>query len=188
MPTNYLFETSENKKPRLIALGIILIVASIFFFVVLRNGIPSFEPDFSSLTPINLLYMSFASGLFFFGLPLEAALMAAVRNGSPAVASSIAMVAGFTIGNFVSYVIGWKLSRIALQLVNAKKLYSLRRQVNQKGALFVFLANTIPFIPAPVLTFGLGVARYNMARLFTFLVLGASIKFSVVAYLAGVFS
>jgi membrane protein YqaA with SNARE-associated domain len=188
MTTDFLVETSENKKPRIIALGIIFIIVLVATLLMFRNGIPSFDMDFTSLTPLNLLYMSFASGLFFFGLPLEAALLTAVNNGSPIVASALFMIAGFTVGNLVSYVIGWKLSRIALQLVSAKKVYGLRRKVNAHGTVFVFLANAIPFIPAPVLTFGLGIARYNMARLFTFLVLGASLKFFVVAYIGGMWA
>ena len=184
MKTAYLYETSEHKKPRLIALLVVAVVAASALFVLFRGGIDTFVPDFTQITPLTLLYLSFASGLFFFGLPLEAVLFTSISNGAHPITSTAAMIAGFVLGNVVSYVIGWKLSRIALMMVSAKKLYALRRKVNAHGSVYVFLANALPFIPAPVLTFGLGVARYNMARLFTFLVLGCVLKFSVTAYLA----
>ncbi|MFT4249773.1 MAG: VTT domain-containing protein [Candidatus Woesearchaeota archaeon] len=184
MSTSYLFLTSEHKKPRLIALGVSLVVVGVALAVLLRGGFSALTPDFSSLSASTLLYLSFVSGLFFLGVPLEAVLFTAVSSGSAPIASVAAMVAGFVLGNLVSYVIGWKLSRIALSLVSAKKMYGLRRRVNAHGSVYVFVANVLPFVPAPVLTFGLGVARYNMLRLFVFLVLGCVVKFSVTAYLA----
>lgn len=183
MSTSFIAETSEHKKPRIIVLAVVVsLVAAIVAFLLFSSW--SLEIDFSSFTPMTLFVSGFASGLFFFGLPLEAALFTAVRTGAPPLASMAAIVAGFVLGNLISYIIGWKLSRLALMFVSAKKLYGLRRKVNKQGSVFVFLANAIPFLPAPILTFGLGIARYNMARLFTFLIAGAVVKFSATAYLS----
>ncbi len=186
MGKEFVFETREHIKPRVYALlsiaCLVLLLVGYFLYVSSTDAGFSFRelvPDFDRLTPVTLFYSGIMSGLFFVPVPLEFAYIAGVRAGSPVIESTLAVIAGFVIGNLISYVAGWKLSRFALHLVSAKKLYGLRRKVNTYGGYAVFLFNVIP-APSPQLTFGLGMARYNMARLFTWLVVGNLIKFSAI--------
>lgn len=186
MKRDFVVETRDHIRPRLYALGIVL------FIVVLLAGLATYSvfsgnwqysdlaPDFERLTPVTLLYSGAISGLFFVPIPLELAFLGGVRAGSPVGPSLVAVIAGFLLGNLVSYLVGWKLSRYVMHLVSAKKMYGLRRKVNRFGSVVVFLVNLIPG-PAPQLTFALGMARYNMARLFSWFLAGNIVKYSIIS-------
>ncbi len=184
----FAFETREHLRFRIIALAIIIAISLFGGFLAvtslfsegtsLSEVFSSIRPDLSLLTPSTLFYSGAISGLFFFPVPLEATFYLGVTNGSPVIASILAVIGGFILGNIVSYLIGWKLSRAVSHLVSAKKMYALRRKVNTYGSWAVLVVNMIP-APSPLLTFSLGIAKYNIARLFFFLILGNIIKFSV---------
>ena len=186
MQRDFVLETREHIKPRIYALiGVIslaLLLGGLATYSVFSGNwqLSDLAPDFERLTPVTLLYSGFISGLFFVPIPLEFAFLAGVRAGSPVGPSLVAVIAGFLLGNLVSYLIGWKLSRFVMHLVNAKQMYGLRRKVNQYGSVAVFLVNVVPG-PSPQLTFALGMARYNMARLFTWFLAGNLVKYSVMS-------
>lgn len=188
MQRTFVAETDEHIRPRVIALCVLVALALggggyASYSLISGDGLSlsALKPNFSSITPLTLFYSGAVSGLFFVPVPLEIAYLSGVGAGSPVVASTFAVVGGFIIGNLISYVIGWKLSRAVMHLISAKKLYGLRRKVNRYGNYAVFLVNVLPG-PAPQLTFGLGMARYNISRLFFWLVLGNVVKFSAIGF------
>ena len=186
MQRDFVLETREHIKPRLYALVGVVSVALLFGGLALYGlfsgnwQFSDLAPDFDRLTPVTLLYTGVLSGLFFVPIPLEFAFLAGVRAGTPVGLSFLAVIAGFLVGNLVSYLVGWKLSRFVMHLVNAKQMYGLRRKVNKYGSVAVFLVSVVPG-PSPQLTFALGMARYNMARLFVWFLAGNVVKYTVLS-------
>ncbi len=73
-----------------------------------------------------------------------------------------------------------------MHIASKKKVYDTRRFVNKYGALGIFLFNFLPF-PAPLLTFALGIARYNFTRLFVLTLVGKLAKYIVLIIIYAVF-
>ena len=101
-----------------------------------------------------------------------------ISKGSPIFLSLLMINAGFLLAQFVNYELGKKLNRFFLYFMSKKKLYKTRRFINKRGWVGVFLFNLLP-LPAPLLTFALGITKYNIYRLFFFMVLGNIIKYAV---------
>ena len=177
-----MYETTEHIRPRLYALLVLVLLgvgAGGFAVYSIFSGslvVSDVIPDFEVLTPVTLFYAAFLSGLFFVPVPIELAFIAGVRAGSPYIPSAVAVMGGFALGNLVSYLVGWKLSRFVMHLVNAKQMYGLRRKVNTYGGYAVLAFSLLP-APTPQLNFALGMARYNMARLFSLFFVGMLIKY-----------
>ena len=74
---------------------------------------------------------------------------------------------------------GAKLSGPILGFVSKGKLYKTRRLVNKYGAFGIFVFNLIPS-PAPLLTFGLALTRYNFKRLFLWTFIGKCLKYLII--------
>ena len=70
-----------------------------------------------------------------------------------------------------------------MHLVSKKKVYQARRFINKYGAWGVLISNLSPF-PSEILTFALGLAKYNVYRLFTLMMIGNIVKYSVIALIA----
>ena len=87
-------------------------------------------------------------------------------NGNPLLFSYVAALTGYMLAQILNYFVGFKMSNLMLHLVSKKKVYKTKRWINKHGAYGIFIFNAVPIFPAPLLTFALGVTRYNFKRLF----------------------
>lgn len=179
-------ETTDQLRARLVALGVVALLVLIALVAILQGfDIPkAFSIDTliraEGATPVHMFVAAFASGLFFLPVPIEVAFILGVRNGMNPLLAVLGTVAGFVLGHTISYLIGLKLSHFVRFIVSPKKLYGLRRKVNKYGSWAVLAFNLLP-APSPQLTFGLGIARYNMVRLIILVVLGNLVKYVAIA-------
>lgn len=135
--------------------------------------------EFSSASPAALFIIEFFASLFFIPSPDELIYYYAVIKKHSVVLLFIAVNLGYFLAQIVNYYLGLKLSPL-VYLISKKKLYSARRLSNRYGALGIFMANLLPFLPSPLLTFGLGLTRYNFTRLMLCTMAGRIIKYAVI--------
>lgn len=178
--TTFMLEDREQQRKRLFALVVLVAIALVGAYTGLKlfgTGVLSFE----TFTPLTIFLAGAASGLFFLPVPLEVLFFTGVKSGSPPVLTTIAVITGFVLGNVVSYLIGWKLSRLVSSLVSAKKVYKVRRVAHKYGVYAILGMNFVPS-PSPLLTFGLALTRYPFTRLFFFLIAANVTKFLIILY------
>lgn len=194
--TPFIYETTNNRLRRLVAISILLaiILVGVAILVInLHNAKASasgdtwyapFVPDLvNDITPMKLLLISFLGGTIFFPIPTELAFYFSIIQGNSPVTCVLFATFGFVLGNVVNYLIGLKLSNHIMYLLSAKAFFKMRRQVNRWGVYAVLLLNLIP-APSDVLAVALGTVRYNPRTLFFFSVLGNTIKFIAIAVIA----
>ncbi len=131
----------------------------------------------------SLFYLGFLGDLFFNPLPTEPLMIFSMQKGNPILLSLITLLTGLIAGNGVNYLIGQKFSKFIFIFISRKEVYKSRRQVNKYGAYAVFAFNLIPILPSPVLSFGLGIAKYNLTRFFIFMILGILVKLVLIILL-----
>ena len=73
-----------------------------------------------------------------------------------------------------------------MNFISKKKVYETRRFINRFGGYGVFLSNLSP-LPAEILTFALGITKYNVYRLYTLQILGTVIKYVAIVGIALLF-
>ena len=191
---DFIYETSNNRLQRLIAISILalLIAAGIVitvFNIRLAREFPLAEPWYSryvpdlihNITPMHIFIFCMLSTMIFFQIPAELAFYFGIKEGNSMVLFILVAVAGSLIGHIISYVVGLKLSNQIRYLLSAKSFFSVRRKVNRWGAYAILVLNVIPATPSDVLTVGLGTVQYNKNRLFSLIVIGNLIKFTVIA-------
>jgi len=132
-----------------------------------------------SFTPAGLFYAGFGSSLFFIPLSEELFFYWGISKGTPILLAALMINAGFLLAQIFNYYTGRKISNWILYFVSKKKIYKVRRFVDKHGAWGVFFINLL-FLPAPLLTFALGITKYNVYRLFFFMILGDIIKFAAI--------
>lgn len=135
-----------------------------------------FNKEIKKTTPLGLFYISFFGNLLFVPLPIEIAFVQALRVGQPAFASLFFSLAGLIPAYALDYFIGARLSSLVFIFISPKKIYKSKRWVNTYGPYAIFGFNLLP-LPSNELTFGLGIARYNVVRLFVFTLCGSILKF-----------
>ena len=194
MEKTFIYETSNQQKVKtffvtlitfIVFTGLIFTAALIFretflgsdIYTTLRNVI---EEDIKQFTPIGLFYLSFISAFFFTALPFDLFFYFGLQNGNPFWISLVLTVSGMLPSMAINYYVGLKFSPFAFMIISRKRVYKIRRWVNKRGSLLVYLFNLTPFLPGAVLTFALGIARYDLARLFTFLTLGTLSKLLII--------
>lgn len=136
------------------------------------------------VTPLGLFFLGLFGGLFFIPLPLEFFFIAALNKGNPALLSLGLLLAGYLPSQLLDYFLGSRFNRLLMHFVSKKKLYRSKRWVNRFGPYAILVFNLLP-LPSPMLTFALGIARYNPMRLFAFLLVGVLIKFFVLMLFIG---
>lgn len=130
-------------------------------------------------TLIGLLYAHFLGGLFFVPSPDEIIFYYALLKGNPPILALGIALFGYMAAQLINYFLGKKVRTPLLTIISKEKLYQTRRFVNKYGSVGVFLFNVLPF-PAPLLTFALGIARYNIRKLFILTIAGKVIKYLVI--------
>jgi len=141
------------------------------------------EEGHAQITPSALFFTSFLGSIFFIPSPDEALYYYLISHGGGIWASYILILLGYFVAQLLNYYLGIKLSGPTLNLVSKKKIYSSRRFINRYGAYGIFLSNLVPFLPGPIVTFALGLARYNFYRLFSLMALGNLIKYGLITLL-----
>ncbi len=153
-------------------------LASIASVPAINQTYHFFEKDVVALNPLGIFYITVAGDLFFNPIPPELFFYAALVKGVSPWLLLIASFAGIILANTFNYVVGRRFSLFFMYFMSKKNVYKVRRYVNRYGAYAVVIFNILP-LPAPLLTFALGMARYNPWRLFTALVIGSVIKYAI---------
>lgn len=136
--------------------------------------------EMRTFTSIGIFFLSLFGSLFFIPLPLETFFAYSIFRDNPLLITLIGLLIGGFIGNSIDYFIGMKLSKISLYFFSRKQVYKVKRNANAWGSYAVFFVNLIPFLPSPVLSFALGITKYNYKKFISFCMLGMLIKYGVI--------
>ena len=188
MKRDYFFVEEKTHANRLkflffLIIGIIIILALgivfwNFIYLTLTNN-SAYKSVYSSiieLTSVGLFYTGFFGGLFFLPIPQELFFYMGLFKGNNIFFSILLIMAGYLLAQFVNYYLGSKLGKLILPIVSKKTVYKSRRVINKYGSFGIFIFNLFP-LPAPMITFALGLVRYNIYRLFFYTFLGSLIKY-----------
>lgn len=142
------------------------------FAEIIRN-------DITHVTLSGVFYAHFIGGLFFVPSPDEIIFYYALLKGNNLALTLAVALTGYMLAQGLNYMLGLKLSKPLLALVSKEKVYRTRRLANKYGAWSVFLANVTP-LPAPLLIFALGLAKYNFSRIVILTLAGKVVKYGVI--------
>jgi len=197
MGYDFIYENSNAYKIRVFVFSLLVVVAAAAIFLAFRDYlwlaiknntlvnsmINLIKLKSTALSPAELFLAGLIGGLFFILMPLEVMFYSSVKGGSSPVLSAFMMITGFTLSQAINYYIGYKFSPLIMNFVSKKKVYETRRFINKYGGYGVFLSNVSP-LPAEILTFALGIAKYNVYRLYSLQILGTAIKYAAIAAIA----
>ncbi len=137
------------------------------------------KENIATFTWSGVFYAHFIGGLFFVPSLDEVVFYYALVKNSLWLFIFIAAIAGYMLAQLVNYFVGMKMSDPIFSLVSKSKLYKARRYINKYGSFGIFIFNALPF-PAPLLTFGLGIAKYNFSRLMLWTLIGKVVKYTII--------
>lgn len=190
----FVYEASNHYKIK-VAIGLLLFLAlflglTIIIYTVatsyssehsfLASFVLTIQNEIINLTPIGLFYSSFLGGIFIVPSAEEIVFYLALMKGNPIILSIVLVNLGHYASQVVNYFLGLKIGKLIVPLISKRKIYKARRFVNKYGQYGVFIFNVTP-LPAPLLTFALGITRYNKYRLFLFTIAGTILKYAVIA-------
>lgn len=198
----FVYETSNNRPQRFITLSLIIILIAVGVAVLVTNinlvsnvfakdnilggekWYTQYVPDLvHNITPSRLLVISMIGSLIFFTLPVELAFLFSIIQGNSILLCIAVTLLGFALASFINYETGHKLSKYILYVLSAKKFYQMRRLMNRWGVYTIVLMTLLP-TASDLLTFGLGTIKYNIKRLFALIIVGALVKFTIIALAA----
>ena len=187
----FVYEDPTSRNKQILVLTILLVlVGSIIILdtsqiltksTTLNSLIAHISAEISQVSSIGLLYMGLLGGLFFVPIPLEPLFLLGLKNGNPGIWSMFLTLAGFSTSLVISYALGAKLSSYLITIIDKKKLYDIKRKVNKYGSGVIFLFGLAP-LPIPILSFALGIARYNLLRMCVYAFSGLIIKFLIMIW------
>ncbi|HLC31799.1 MAG TPA: VTT domain-containing protein [Candidatus Nanoarchaeia archaeon] len=158
----------------------ILIVAMKYIIIqkvpILGILINAIKKDLVNTTPIGLFYGHFIGGIFFVPSADELIFYYGLSKGSPPFLLLIFALTGYMLSQVVNYFLGEKIGPHLMHFISKKKVYKTRRFVNKYGAYGIIIFNILPF-PAPLLTFALGIAKYNKYRLYFLMLITKTIEY-----------
>lgn len=190
----FIAETSRKEKIRafvivwaliivLIAIGVLFslywysITQYLPFISTFANAI---RHDITEVTLTGVFYSHFIGGIFFIPSPDELIFYYALLKGNNAIITIVVAVGGYLLAQGLNYMLGLKLSKPLLALISKEKVYKTRRLANKHGAWGVLIANITP-LPAPLLTFALGIAKYKFSRIVILTIIGKLIKYGAIS-------
>ena len=189
MEYKFIYENSRKEKIKIFlsALLFVIILLALSSFISLYwseiySRIPFFSNFLGDLTNVGLsklFYIGLFGGLFFIPGPLEVAFYVGLTQGNSMLFSFLTIIFSYYLSQIVNYFIGFRLSNIVLNLISKKRVYQARRYVNEYGSYAIFFLNIIPG-PAQLLTFALGITKYNFTRLSILTILGNLIRYAVI--------
>lgn len=195
MEKEFIAEISNAQKLKIffIIISSILLIAGIFISAInfFEGGQKAvfdfFSNEIKNPSLPGLFFLSFIVDLFFIPLPSEPLMIFSLQRGNPIILSLVLILFGLLAGNVVNYVVGEKFSNAVFIFMSRKKVYKVRRWANKYGAYAILLANLIPTLPSPLLSLGLGIAKYKFMRLFILFLIGALVKFILIIALYSLF-
>lgn len=131
-------------------------------------------------TPLGLFYAHLIGSLFFIPSPDELIYYYGLVKIKSVFLPLIFSLAGYMLAQVANYYLGLKLSPFVLHFISKKKVYSSRRYINKYGSAGIFLFTLLP-LPAPMLTFALGIAKYNFSRLFIISAIAKVLEYLIIA-------
>ena len=165
---------------------LLILVGSIFFstfFLSVLYSIPYLHilinlliENVSKATILGLFYSHLVGGLFFIPSLDEVLFYYGLSKGHQYLIAFMSAISGYMIAQVINYYLGNKISPLIMHVVSKRKVYKARRFISKHGMWGILLFNFIPF-PAPLLSFGLGIVKYNVVRLFTFTLIGLALKY-----------
>jgi len=164
---------------------------SLFFSLVIKipftsQILSSIKFSIANKTIVGLFWANLLGGIFVVPSPDEVIFYYALIKGNSYAWSIIAAITGYMIAQVFNYFLGKKVSTTVLNLVSKKKVYSARRLANRYGAWGIVIFNLLP-LPAPLLTFALGIAKYNFKRLMLLTILGKGVKYGLLIAIHALF-
>lgn len=188
MSSEFIIERSNKQKLKIFTAALLLSIILIAFIVAFQDSLSRYsrigsfqeaiKSEINNLSPAGLFYSGFFGGLFFLPIPQEAFFYYGLSQGSPPVTSALLVNAGFLLAQIINYFIGLKLGSLLLQFISKRKVYKYRRKLNKYGSATILVFNIFP-LPASPLTFALGLSKYNIYRLFFYIIIGTAIKYSL---------
>ncbi len=190
MGYEFIFERSNKQKLEVffVSLMVVIVISAVatVLLTFFREGFFAsgsfqsmksfFEKDVKEISPLGLFYMSFFGNLLFVPFPIEFPFYFGLVKGNPFLISLFLVTAGLIPSYAIDYFIGSKLSRIIFTFISTKKIYKVKRLVDRYGSYAIFGFNLLP-LPANELTFALGIAKYNITRLFVVTLVASVLKF-----------
>ena len=186
----FVAEVSNKQKLKVffVSLMILTVLFAIFimFSTFFSEGIQQslsyqavkgfFEKDIKKTTPLGIFYLSFFGNLLLVPLPTEIPFFIGLTKGNPFMLSLFLAIAGIIPSQAINYIIGTKFHKIIFTFISTKKIYKVKRWVDNYGPYALFIFNLLP-LPSNELVFALGIAKYNVTRLFVSILFGSLIKF-----------
>lgn len=188
----FIEEVSNSRKVKSLIVTLFILVILLFigmigsiYFSSLQK-IPVFDSIYTNIGDsienanlIGMFYANLVGGIFFIPSPDELIFYYGLTKGNPVLLVLLFTMLGYMVAQILNYIVGSKLSEPILNLVSKKKVYEGRRYINKYGAYGIFIFNLLPF-PAPLLSFGLGIAKYNFMRLMLLTIAGKTLKYIVI--------
>lgn len=190
----FVYETSNAKKIKVFLISSFVLILLAFFAILFQvkfypvfkdsfivKGIESLvKEEITELTPTGLFYAGFIGGSFIVPSPLEILFYLSLTKGNSILLSFLFLNLGLLLIQIVNYWLGAKFSSFVMNFLSVKKVYKVRRLINKYGAFLLFFLSVVPAMPYEVLTFALGIAKYNFYRLFILVTVGSLIKYAVI--------
>ena len=192
---NFIYETSNREKIKVFIISTIVIASLLMGGFILEQTVYDkikdtaffgsigdfFKAEITRLTPTGLFYAGLLGASIFVPMPIEILYYIGLTKGSPVILSFFLINIGIALAQAINYWIGSRFSPLFLHFISTRKIYKVRRFVNKYGAYGVFFFNIIPTAPSEILTFALGITRYNVARLFIIMTAAILIKYVVIS-------
>src|SRR3989344_2996470 len=168
---HFISETSNKQKIKIFLIAVFSLFIIISMFVVFsltikedlnnpfNNIFQQIKKEMFEFSSIGLFYSGFFGGLFFLPIPQELFYYFGLIKGNHIVISFLFLNAGYLLAQWVNYQIGKRLNKPIMDFVSKRRVYKARRLSKKYGSLGVFIFNFLP-LPAPILSFALGITRY----------------------------
>jgi len=188
----FIYETSNYHKIKtffaivlavMFLIGMIIAVRTVFDDALNSESAQAFKHSvflkIKDFTPTGLFFIGFGGALFFLPYSEEIFFILGLNNGNNPWISLFFIFAGVFPAHAINYWVGTRFSFAAMQFMSTKKIYKTKRMVNRWGPYAIFFCNLTP-LPAPILSFSLGIAKYNTTRFWVFLVAGIVVKYMII--------
>ena len=132
--------------------------------------------EIAKATSTGLFYASVIGGIFFIPMPLEIFYYYGLVHGNNIVISFFLVIIGYTLSQYINYLLGSNFSPLIMPFISKKKLYKARRSMNKYGGYAVFFATLVP-LPSEIIIFALGITKYNVYKLLILVCVSNIIKY-----------
>ncbi|WCL49453.1 DedA family protein [Leptospira sp. GIMC2001] len=188
---NEIFEYRlEEKKLNAVLLSISLIIiltlAVVIYWIDWENLlkgsiagdiIEKIIESIRSKTFFGLFLTSFIGGWFFLFFPLEIYYFSIIPEANSYFTLFFGYYLGIVAAQTINYWFGLRANRICRILISPQNFYKMKGYLNKWGLWVIIVMNALP-LPSPVFSTVLGAFRYNFARFFILMNIGAILLYS----------